>query len=213
MTRQVVSKPPDGHRHGQAGWKTAAAAISVLICLSACQQSRLPESTPPDTVAATRPVNDRAEAPSGASTDPAARQADSSSGLGRPVARSDAIATSKISRSVADSAKASRVTATTERSDTLTVSSFLAQPLARGQRVMVSGSCLDQFHTRGAAGPPPVARSDWQLVSGQQVVYVVGPQPGECLSGPVTIVATVGVDTVAGFGKRQERRYLILVRK
>jgi hypothetical protein len=44
------------------------------------------------------------------------------------------------------------------------------------------------------------------------VVYVVGPQPGECVSGPVTIVATVGIDTVTALERKQERRYLLRVR-
>ena len=49
--------------------------------------------------------------------------------------------------------------------DTLTVSSLLSRPVTRGQRVVVRGTCLDQFHTRGSAGPSPIERTITRIVS------------------------------------------------
>jgi hypothetical protein len=97
-------------------------------------------------------------------------------------------------------------------SESLTVASFLDRSIATGQRVQVTGTCLDQFHARASAGPPPVSRSDWQLTSGDQVVYVVGRMPRSCATGPTTISATVAFDTSVIAGQRRPRRYLIVSR-
>jgi hypothetical protein len=97
--------------------------------------------------------------------------------------------------------------------ETLTVAAFLSRTFEADDQVVVTGSCLDQFLVRGSAGPPPFSRSDWQLASDGLEVYVVGIIPGECSSGPVTITARVGVDTVQATGHPQPRRFLIIARK
>jgi hypothetical protein len=94
----------------------------------------------------------------------------------------------------------------------LSVASFLSKPVKSGQRVQVTGICLDQFHVRGSAGSPPVSRSDWQLASGVQVVYVVGPMPASCAKGSTTISATVEIDTAIVSGEKQPRRFLAISR-
>lgn len=108
-------------------------------------------------------------------------------------------------------AKARRDSAFT--GEVLSVASFLDRSLDAGQRVQVTGTCIDGFHARGSAGSPPVSRSDWQLSNGTQVVYVVGRMPASCANGAVTISATVGVDTVTIIGTRRARRYLVIPRK
>lgn len=108
-------------------------------------------------------------------------------------------------------AKARRDNAST--SEALSVASFLDRSLDAGQPVQVTGTCIDGFHARGSAGPPPVSRSDWQLSNGTQVVYVVGRMPASCASGAVTISAVVGVDTVAIIGTRRVRRFLVIPRQ
>jgi hypothetical protein len=96
----------------------------------------------------------------------------------------------------------------------LSVSAFLDRPVSPGQRVQVTGTCLDQFHARGSAGPPPVSRSDWQLASGTQVVYVVGRMPTSCATEAATsISATVGIDTTMIAGTSRPRRYLVIPRQ
>lgn len=99
---------------------------------------------------------------------------------------------------------------TAARGDTMSVAAFLSANLSPGQEVVVRGACLDQFHVRSAAGPPPASRSDWQLVSGEHTVYVVGLAPGECAAGPVAVRATVGVDTISLGTRAQPRRFLVL---
>jgi hypothetical protein len=107
-------------------------------------------------------------------------------------------------------AKARRDEATS--ADTLSVASFLDRSLNAGQHVQVAGACLDQFHTRGSAGPPPVSRSDWQLAGGTRVVYVVGRMPMSCSAGSPTLTGTVGIDTAVVLGRRAPRRFLVLSR-
>jgi hypothetical protein len=109
------------------------------------------------------------------------------------------------------------IPSTARRSDpstteSLTVASFLDRSVDAGQRVQVTGTCLDQFHANGSAGPPPVSRSDWQLASGTRVVYVVGRMPAACAAGPLTITATVGIDTTLVGGLREPRRFLVISR-
>jgi hypothetical protein len=94
--------------------------------------------------------------------------------------------------------------------ESLSVASFLDRSLNAGQHVQITGTCLDQFHTRGSAGPPPVSRSDWQLAGGTQVVYVVGRMPLACSAGPLTLAGTVGIDTTVVLGRRAARRFLVL---
>jgi hypothetical protein len=97
-------------------------------------------------------------------------------------------------------------------SESLTVGTFLDKSFDAGQRVQIAGTCLDQFHTNASAGPPPVSRSDWQLSSGTRVVYVVGRMPASCATGPVTISATVSIDTTMIAGQRRPRRFLTISR-
>jgi hypothetical protein len=92
----------------------------------------------------------------------------------------------------------------------LSVALLLARPTNPLQRVRVSGVCLDQFHAVGSAGAPPVSRSDWQLQSGDRVVYVVGPMPATCSRGTTTISATVRVDTVQVGGRARPRVFLTI---
>jgi hypothetical protein len=94
----------------------------------------------------------------------------------------------------------------------LTVASFLDRPLDVGQRIQITGTCLDQFHANASAGAPPVSRSDWQLTNGSQVVYVVGRMPASCIPGPATISASVAIDTTLIAGQRRPRRFLTISR-
>ena len=94
----------------------------------------------------------------------------------------------------------------------LSVESFVGRSMNAGERVQVTGTCLDQFHARGSAGPPPVSRSDWQLANGTEVVYVTGRMPASCASGTVTISATVGIDTAVVDGQQHARRFLVIPR-
>jgi hypothetical protein len=96
--------------------------------------------------------------------------------------------------------------------ETLTVAAFLDRSMTAGHRVQISGTCLDQFHTRGSAGPPPVSRSDWQLANGTQVVYVVGRMPSGCSAGSLTLTGTVGMDSTLVGGRRVPRRFLVISR-
>jgi hypothetical protein len=96
--------------------------------------------------------------------------------------------------------------------ESLTVASFLDRSMDAGRQVQVTGTCLDQFHARGSAGPPPVSRSDWQLASGTRVVYVVGRMPVACSAGSLTLAATVAIDTTLVSGRREPRRYLVVSR-
>lgn len=96
--------------------------------------------------------------------------------------------------------------------ESLTVASFLDRSMEAGQRVQVTGTCLDQFHARGSAGPPPVSRSDWQLATGTKVVYVVGRMPAACSAGSLTITATVAIDTTLVGGRSEPRRFLVVSR-
>jgi hypothetical protein len=96
--------------------------------------------------------------------------------------------------------------------ESLTVASFLDRSMDAGQRVQVTGTCLDQFHASGSAGPPPVSRSDWQLAAGTRVVYVVGRMPAACSAGPVTLTATVAIDTTLVGGRSEPRRFLVVTR-
>ena len=96
--------------------------------------------------------------------------------------------------------------------ETLSVASFLDRALNAGQHVQIAGTCLDQFHTRGSAGPPPVSRSDWQLAGGNHVVYVVGRMPLACSTGSPTLAGSVGIDTTVVAGRRTARRFLVLAR-
>jgi hypothetical protein len=97
-------------------------------------------------------------------------------------------------------------------SESLTVASFLERSIAAGERVQVTGTCLDQFHASGIAGPPPVSRSDWQLATGTKIVYVVGRMPAACSAGPLTLTATVAIDTTLVGGRRAPRRFLVVSR-
>jgi hypothetical protein len=102
----------------------------------------------------------------------------------------------------------------TSRIESLTVASFLDRAIDAGQRVEVTGTCIDQFHAGAGAGAPPVSRSDWQLASGTRVVYVVGRMPTSCATeAATTISATVGVDTTIIAGKARPRRYLVIPRQ
>jgi hypothetical protein len=96
--------------------------------------------------------------------------------------------------------------------ETLSVASFLDRSLNAGRRVQITGTCLDQFHTRGSAGPPPLSRSDWQLAGGNQVVYVIGRMPLACSAGSLTLTGTVGIDSTVIAGRRAPRRFLVLAR-
>jgi hypothetical protein len=95
---------------------------------------------------------------------------------------------------------------------TFTVSSFLKSRIGAGERVRISGTCLDQFHTRASAGSPPVNRSDWQLSTGDDLLYVVGRMPPSCAGGQTTIAGMVSVDTALIAGERRARRYLSITR-
>jgi hypothetical protein len=97
-------------------------------------------------------------------------------------------------------------------SESLTVASFLSRPLSAGQRVQITGTCLDQFHASPSAGLPPVSRSDWQLTNGSQMVYVVGRMPTSCVPGPAAISAIVTIDTTLIGGQRRPRRFLTIPR-
>jgi hypothetical protein len=97
-------------------------------------------------------------------------------------------------------------------SESLTVASFLSRALSAGQRVQITGTCLDQFHANPSAGPPPVSRSDWQLTNGGQIVYVVGRMPVSCVPGPAAISAIVTIDTTLIGGQRRPRRFLTIPR-
>jgi len=95
-------------------------------------------------------------------------------------------------------------------SETLSVSALLAHPMPRGQRVVVIGSCLDQFRARGSAGAPPMTRSDWQIAEGNQVIYVVGRYPSACSAGQVTLSAITELDTITVGSSRRLRQYLVV---
>jgi hypothetical protein len=97
-------------------------------------------------------------------------------------------------------------------SESLTVASFLSRALSAGQRVQITGTCLDQFHASPSAGPPPISRSDWQLTNGTQIVYVVGRMPASCVPGPAAISAIVTIDTTLIGGQRRPRRFLTIPR-
>jgi hypothetical protein len=97
-------------------------------------------------------------------------------------------------------------------SESLTVSSFFDRSLEAGQRIQITGTCLDQFHVKAGAGTPPVSRSDWQLTNGTQAVYVVGRMPASCVPGPATISAIVAIDTTPIGGQRRPRRFLTIPR-
>ena len=91
-----------------------------------------------------------------------------------------------------------------------TVHDVLATSALAGQLVHVSGRCLGDSPAI-ATGGPPVTRSDWQLASGGEAVFVTGPKPLPCQSAEadVSITARVAVDTVRKLGRTTPRRYLV----
>jgi hypothetical protein len=95
-----------------------------------------------------------------------------------------------------------------------TVAEVLDGRVAAGRLVRVRGRCLG-YGGAAAEGPPPQTRSDWLLADAGRAVYVAGPFPPGCqpMGGgpdPVTVIARVAADTVAGLGgPGRPRRYLI----
>lgn len=98
---------------------------------------------------------------------------------------------------------------------TATVAGVLTGPDLNGKSVRITGTCLGYRVPPVAVGAPPRTRSDWQLESAGQAIYVTGPLPAGCSategsSTPVTILATVREDTLAALGGNPPvpRRYL-----
>jgi hypothetical protein len=98
---------------------------------------------------------------------------------------------------------------------TVTVAGILNTASLTGKQVRVTGTCLGFRVPPVAAGSLPRTRSDWQLESAGQAIYVTGPLPSACdptagSTAPVTIVATVREDTLAAVGGQPvtPRRYL-----
>lgn len=86
-----------------------------------------------------------------------------------------------------------------------------------GKRVQVTGRCHG-YAADVAVGPPPVTRSDWQLVDSKMAIYVSGSLPNDCSategsSDRITVTAMVAQDTLPAFGNRpaMPRRYLVRV--
>jgi len=85
-----------------------------------------------------------------------------------------------------------------------------------GRTITVRGRCLEISAIR-AQGPPPRARSDWQIDDGDVALFVVGPRPADCpvaegSRANLMVTARVAEDTVPlriG-GVPQARRFLLL---
>jgi hypothetical protein len=87
-----------------------------------------------------------------------------------------------------------------------------------GQTVRVTGRCLG-LHAGGAAGPPPVTKSDWILEGDGVHVYVTGALPPDCrlpegAREVGTFVVRVEQDTLRSLGGQDPatRQYLVRVR-
>lgn len=96
------------------------------------------------------------------------------------------------------------------KDEAITVSDFIRRMLPAGRLVRLRGTCIDQFHASGRAGPPPRSRSDWQLSDEHGEVYVSGAIPAECTAHSMVVSGVVAVDTVNVAGRTVPRRFLIL---
>ena len=97
------------------------------------------------------------------------------------------------------------------------VSELVEAPRLSGTVVMVCGTCL----RRGAGqaqGAPPLTRSDWELGSGRQGLWVSGPRPADCpaetgATDSSLTKALVQADTLRMLdGTERVRVYLLLER-
>lgn len=183
-------------------------AILLLLVSSAaagCQPAapKRQQKTPGQTTAV------RESVPPALGSSPARAAAASESGAVAGSMRRRSVGDAKLGSSpTVTLQRAGRAKQTSRRGDTLTIGELLAHPVPSGQRVVVRGACLDQFHARGSAGPPPVTRSDWQLTDGTQVVYVTGRYPSACSTGRIILSAIVQIDTIAAGTNHRARLYL-----
>ena len=99
----------------------------------------------------------------------------------------------------------------------VTVRDLLDSDAYVGKRVQVTGRCHG-YAADVAVGPPPVTRSDWQLVDADASIFVTGPLPGGCSptegsAQRTTILALVAQDTLSALGNRAAtaRRYLVRI--
>ena len=99
----------------------------------------------------------------------------------------------------------------------VTVRDLLDSDVYVGKRVQVTGRCHG-YAAGVAVGPPPVTRSDWQLVDGGAAIFVSGRLPPGCSptegsAQRTTVLALVAQDTLSALGNRAAtaRRYLVRI--